>query len=52
MLLRMGEFFSTILSLFLKNLVALHMRQGIVTGELDKKELNEQGLIALAMGVA
>lgn len=24
MLLRMGEFFSTILSLFLKNLVALH----------------------------
>ena len=31
---------------------AVVMRQGIVTGELDKKELNEQGLIALAMGVA
>lgn len=26
---------------------AVVMRQGIVTGELDKKELNEQGLIAL-----
>lgn len=25
MLLRMGDFFSTILSLFLKNLVALHL---------------------------
>lgn len=31
---------------------AVVMRQGIVTGELDKKELNEQALIALAMGVA
>ena len=31
---------------------AVVMRQGIVTGELDKKELNEQGLIALAIGVA
>ena len=28
MLLRMGEFFSTILSLFLKNLVALHVAIG------------------------
>lgn len=34
MLLRMGEFFSTILSLFLKNLVALH----------KAKKLLEQGV--------
>ena len=30
MLLRMGEFFSTILSLFLKNLVALQTEEGII----------------------
>jgi predicted HTH transcriptional regulator len=42
MLLRMGEFFSTILSLFLKNLVALHEQIILGTAYLEEEVTNSR----------
>lgn len=48
MLLRMGEFFSTILSLFLKNLVALHWNNLLWTLLVVNKEKMWTTTLALA----